>query len=71
MCQYSGEPSNPCVYCRCSHYICSYLGRYAIFLSMIAIFFSLSFLAFLIGSIRASRVLHEELMKSVFGTTLR
>jgi hypothetical protein len=49
----------------------SYLLVYAFFLIAAGIIYSLAYLIYVYGSMRASRIIHKVLIESVLGTTLR
>lgn len=49
----------------------SYLTVYALLLAAAATFYSLAYLIYVFGSLRASRLIHKVLLESVLGTTLR
>jgi hypothetical protein len=49
----------------------SYLTVYTLLLAVAAIFYSLAFLVYIFGSLRASKIIHKALVESVLGTTLR
>jgi hypothetical protein len=49
----------------------SYLLVYAFLLIVAGIVYSLAYLIYVYGSMRASRIIHKVLIESVLGTTLR
>lgn len=49
----------------------SYLTVYALLLALAATIYSLAYLVYVYGSLRASRLIHKLLVDSILGTTLR
>lgn len=49
----------------------SFLTVYAVLLLGTALFYSISYIFYVSGTVRASRTIHKTLVTSVFGATLR
>lgn len=53
------------------HYRDSYLGIYTTSCALALGIYACSYLVFVSGSLRASKILHDQLSASIFGSTLR